>query len=403
MAAAHSHAHAEIKNPGNLKVSGGAKALFLVLIAVGLGCFGYLLATAPARAWSTFLVNHFFFMSLGLSGVFFAAIHAVTGSMWSAPVRRVAESFTGYLPIAALTLIAVFVGTATGQIYEWTHGDVVAADQMLTAKSGYLNVPFFIVRNALVFGALFLFARKFVANSLKQDQTKSFAESARNAALAPGFLIVFALGFTMMSFDQIMSLDPHWFSTIFGVYCFSGLYYSFWALMALSTHGLEKRGLLKGVVNENHFHDIGKFMFAFTVFWAYIGFSQFMLIWYANLPEETRFYLARFDTKWLGLSIFLVVKFALPFFLLLPRAAKRNARHLRRVAVFMLVAQWIDILWLVQPNFFPEGPNLDLFDLGVALGFVGAFAWAVTRFLSKNPVLAYGDPRLAESVHHHHQ
>jgi hypothetical protein len=258
-----------------------------------------------------------------------------------------------------------------------------------------------VIRDLLIFGLLFLFTKKLIGNSLKQDKTKSYAETAKNKSLAPGFLIVFALGFTLMSFDQIMSLDPHWFSTIFGVYCFAGLFYSTLALTMLYTLKLKRGGQLNGIVNDNHLHDLGKYMFAFTIFWAYIGFSQFMLIWYANLPEETRFYIARFHGGWQALSWFLLVKFALPFLVLLPRGAKRDPMRLRFVGWFMVIAQWVDMLWLVQPSFFPEGPMVGPFEIGVTLGFAGLFMAAVNRFLGKNPVVAVGDPYLSESVNHH--
>jgi len=198
-----------------------------------------------------------------------------------------------------------------------------------------------------------------------------------------------------------MSLDPHWFSTIFGVYCFAGLFYSTLALTMLYTLKLQRSGQLKGIVNDNHLHDLGKYMFAFTIFWAYIGFSQFMLIWYANLPEETRFFIARFHGGWQAISWFLLVKFALPFLVLLPRGAKRDPMRLRFVGWFMVIAQWLDILWLVQPNFFPEGPVVGPFEIGVTLGFVGLFMAVVNRFLGKNPVVAIGDPYLSEAVNHH--
>src|SRR5690606_22754739 len=205
----------------------------------------------------------------------------------------------------------------------------------------------FIIRNLIALGIWMFFSWKLIGNSLLQDTRQGdYSINLKNRVLAPIFLILFAITYTMVSFDQIMSLDPHWFSTIFGVYCFAGLFYTNLALTALVSIYLKRKGLLEGIVNENHLHDLGKFMFAFTVFWAYIGFSQFMLIWYANLPEETGYYLRRFDGGWMNVSIFLLVgKFMVPFFALLPREAKRSERRLILVGLWMLVAQWIDVLW----------------------------------------------------------
>src|SRR5262249_46006929 len=157
----------------------------------------------------------------------------------------------------------------------------------------------------------------------------------------------FAISYTMASFDLLMSLDPHWFSTLFGVYCFAGLFYANLAATTLLTVYMHSKGKLNGILNENHLHNLGNLMFSFTIFWAYIGFSQFMLIWYANLPEETGYFLNRFHGNWWNVSTFLFYgKFLVPFFVLLPREAKRNPLVLGWVAVFMLVAQWIDVLWM---------------------------------------------------------
>jgi hypothetical protein len=280
----------------------------------------------------------------------------------------------------------------------------VKGDIVLEGKAAYLNVTFFIIRNLVAFGIWYLFSRALVGNSLKQDQSKDYALTLRNRALSPLFLIVYALTFTMHSFDLLMSLDPHWFSTMFGVYTFAGMFYSVLALTCLVTIHLKRKGALEGIVNENHLHDLGKFMFGFSVFWAYIGFSQFMLIWYANMPEETGYFIKRMDGIWLWVSTFLLVgKFMTPFFVLLPRENKRNEKILVPVAIFMLVAQWIDVLWLVQPEFFKEGPRLSWIEIGTGLGFLGAFGLVVSRFLAKHNIVAIGDPRLAESVHHHHQ
>ena len=223
-------------------------------------------------------------------------------------------------------------------------------------------------------------------------------------AIVPIFLICFGLLYTMMSWDQLMSLNPHWYSTMYGVYCFAGSFYAVLALITLITLYLQSKGKLVGIVNDNHLHDLGKYMMAFTVFWAYIGFSQFMLIWYANLPEETGYFMARMHSTWFYVSCFLVFgKFFLVLFLLLPRDAKRRHGLLAGVAVFMLVAQWIDMMWLIQPEFFAEGPQFGWVEAGTTLGFIGIFGFAVFHFLRRHNVVAIGDPRLMESVYHHHQ
>lgn len=392
----------ELRNPGPYSVSSGLRALFVLFALVGVAAFAAGLAIDSKRTWFSFVHNHFYFMSIALGAIFFAAIQWATGAMWSAPVRRLSEAFTSYLPVALVTFGILYFGIH--DLYVWSHPDHVIGDPVLEGKAGYLSVGFFMIRNFIALAIWIYFTRKMVANSIAQDQNGDYKFTARNKTLAPIFLILFALTFTMASFDQLMSLDPHWFSTMFGVYCFAGSFYSVLAALGVLTVYLKRKGVLTGLVNENHLHDIGKLMFAFTVFWAYIGFSQFMLIWYANLPEETGYFLHRFSGSWFYISVFLLIgKFLVPFFFLLPRDAKRNESLLLGVGSFMLFAQWVDVLWLVQPEFSAQGPRIGWIELGVALGFLGIFGFMVSRFLGKHNVVAMGDPRLAESVFHHHQ
>lgn len=391
-----------IQNPGTYQVTAGARTAFLVMAAIGAACFALGLSTDPQRAWAAFVHNHFYFMCLGLGGVFFASIQWITGAMWSAPVRRVSESFTAYLPFALVSVAVLYFGIH--HLYIWSDPAHVKGDILLEGKAGYLSPGFFMIRQIVAIGAWIFFAKKMVGNSVAQDANGDYAFTLRNRALAPAFIAIFAITFTMASFDQLMSLDPHWFSTMFGVYTFSGLFYANLALTCVVSIRFINNGKLKGIANENHLHDLGKFMFAFTVFWAYIGFSQFMLIWYANLPEETGYFIRRFADHWWYVSVFLLVgKFLTPFFLLLPRDSKRNPKILTIVGCWMLFAQWVDVMWLVQPEFFKDGPRFGIVEIGTFIGFAGVFLFLVSRFWAKNNVVAIGDPRLAEAVHHHHQ
>jgi len=379
----------------------GLRGLFIGLLVLGLGLAFMAYTKDPKRFWPALVHNHFYFLSLAVGGLFFAAIQWVTNAMWSAPVRRLAESFTAFLPWLLVSFAVLFFGLK--DIYKWTDATLVASDIMLSGKKAYLNVPFFVIRNVVGILVWIGFSAVMIGNSLKQDETKDPSITGRNRVFGPIFLMLFAITFTLTAFDLLMSLDPYWFSTMFGVYCFAGLFYSTLALLAIVTIYLKRKGALDGIVNENHLHDLGKFMFAFTVFWAYIGFSQFMLIWYANLPEETGYFLHRMTPAWKAVSAFLLFgKFFAVFFMLLPRGNKRDHRVLWGVAWFMLVAQWIDILWLVQPEFF-DAPKVGWQEMGVLAAFIGAFGLAIFRFLGRHTIVAIGDPRLEESVHHHHQ
>jgi len=393
---------APIKNPGTFQVSNGVRGLLVAFALVGVSTFVFALKDDPTRAWVGFLHNHFYFMSLALGGAFFAAIQWLTGAMWSAPIRRLSESFTAFLPVVLVTFLILYFGIS--DLYLWSHPENVHGNPVLEGKSSYLSTGFFVVRNVVGILIWILFSTCMVRNSVNQDETKDYRLTLKNRALAPAFLAFFGITFTMASFDQLMSLDPTWYSTMFGVYCFAGLFYSNLACTCLLTLYLKSKGKLDGIVNDNHLHDLGKFMFAFSVFWAYIAFSQFMLIWYANLPEETGYFLHRLHGQWFWVSLFLLLgKFMLPFIVLLPRDSKRNPKMLAFAGIFMLFAQWMDVLWMVQPEFYKEGPALGWIEVGMALGFLGIFGLVTFRFLGKHNVVAIGDPRLAESVFHHHQ
>jgi hypothetical protein len=377
--------------------------IFAVLAIVGFGGLAGGIVVDAQRGWTSLLLNHFFFMSLALGGLFICAIQYASSAMWSAPIRRLAESFGAYLPAVLVGFLLIgFLGMS--HLYAWTNPDYVKGDVVLEHKAAYLNVTSFIIRNLVAIGLWFFFRAKLVGNSVAQDKTGDVVYTKRNKILSPIFLIVFGLTYTMASFDQLMSLDAHWFSTMFGVYTFAGLFTASLAMMTIFTILLRRNGMLKGIVNENHLHDCGTFMFAFTIFWAYIAFAQFMLIWYANLPEETMYFTHRMYGNWMYVSVFLLVgKFMVPFFALIQRESKRSESRLMKVAIWILFAQWIDLIWIIQPEFFKDGPRVSWIEIAGFLGFAGVFGLLTTRFLAKHNVVAIGDPTLAESVFHHRQ
>lgn len=386
--------------PGPLPMSSKVKTAALGLALLGTATFGFLLTQNKERAWHAYLVAYFYFFILGIGGLFFAAIQHVTKAGWSVNVRRFCESFTAYLPVAFVTGLILLAGGPS--LYEWMNKAHVVEDALLSHKAAYLNLPFFVIRLVLFFGLWLLFAKKLVGGSLEQDKTGDEEITKKSVGWGIGFLLTFALSFSLFSVDLIMSLQPHWFSTIFGVYCFAGLFQSTMATMILLILYCRKKGLLTGYVDENHLHDLGKFMFAFTVFWAYIAYSQYMLIWYANLPEETIFYLPRVTGGWtLVTASLLLFKFVVPFLALLSRRAKRNPAYLGAVCVLILVMQYVDIYWLVYPNFNAEKVIFGLPEVLIWAGFGGGFVYSVQRFLTRNSIIPLKDPRIHESLHHH--
>jgi len=401
MGNAHAMDH-KIENPGVLKGSGTLSVIFMVLMAIGLVSFFSLLKSDAGHAWSALLRAHFYFLGISMCALFFVVIQWITTSMWSAPVRRIAEGFTAYLPFIFVSTILVFLGSKS--LFKWTDLEHSNADPVIKGKLGYLNMTFFVIRTLIAVVGWNLFARKIVGGSLRSDSGVSYQPIFEgNRKFGVAFLAFFAITFSMSAFDQLMSLDPHFFSTMFGVYTFAGSYQTFFALFAIVVILMKRAGYLGKVVNENHIHDIAKLMFAFTVFWAYTGFSQYMLIWYANLPEETGYFILRFNDGWSPWTISLFVgKFFMPFFLLLPRGNKRSEEVVFLTSCWILVMQYLDLNWMIQPQIFEAGPRIHWGDIGVWLGFFGVFGFLVSRFLQRNNVVAIKDPYLPDSVYHHH-
>lgn len=397
---AETHHTATPLKPAAFVVSARIKTVYSVGIFLGILTFALGLFVGRDRIWHSFLTSAFYFLNLALGGLFWAAIQHVAKAGWSVNVRRTAEAFTAYLPIGIVSFLIVLFGGK--HLYVWLDEAVRAKDALIMAKSAYLNLPFFLIRLGVFFGLWLVFKKLIIGSSLAQDQSGDENLTVRNVAYSVAFILAFALSYSLFSVDTLMSLEPHWFSTIFGIYCFAGLFQSFLAAYLLVLIYMMHKGMLRGLVNENHLHDLAKFLKAFTVFYAYIAFSQFMLIWYANLPEETFFYLDRTAGGWMAATASLfILKFAVPFLLLLPRWAKRTPSHLVLVSCLILFMQYVDIHWLVYPNLDKETWLFGWQEIGVFMGFAGLFLWSVTNFLSRHNIVPIRDPRIEESLHHH--
>ncbi len=380
------------------------KSAFSILMFIGLISLVFSLFQDKSRAWHAYLLGLFYFTSLALGGLFFASIQHLTNAGWSVNIRRTMEALTAFLPWAfGLTLIFIAGNYVAGvDVYDWFDKAKVADDHLLKHKEAYLNPGFFIIRTLIFFVGWLWLCKKIIGNSLKQDDSGDVSLTHKAVPLSIAFILFFSLSYSLFSVDTLMSLEAHWFSTIFGVYTFAGLFQCTLAVMILIIGHLLKKGLINQYVNENHLHDLGKFLFGFVVFWAYIAFSQYMLIWYANLPEETIFFKPRQEGDWLVISLGLIVlKFIVPFFALLPKWAKRNINHLSAVSILILVTQFFDLYWLIYPNLKADhGFVIGLQDIGVFLGFLGLFMYTTTKFLSSHSIIPYKDPRMHESNTH---
>jgi hypothetical protein len=382
-----------------LELNSSTNGLVFGLMGIGLLSFiAGMFINAP-RTWHAFLLNHSLFMGLGIGGLFFLVIHYLAFAGWNVALRRISESFASYLVVALLFQVVLFFGL--GKIYPWTNHELMANDHLLHGKQGFFSLPFYIARAAVFFAVVIFFSWKLIQNSTRQDSEGGVELLNKQKPLSAMFLVLFAPLFTIFSVDLIKSLDPKWFSTIFGVYVFVGFVQASVAASILTIRMLQKKGYLQ-IVTADHFHDLGKYMFGFSVFWAYIGVSQYLLIWYANVPEETTFYLLREQSSWLWVSLALpLLRFVLPFLLLLPRMAKRTPAYLEKIAVIVLIGAWVDLFWLIMPYFSPKGVSFSIFDIGLFLGFLGVFAFCVRRFLSRHAMVPEKDPFLHETMHHH--
>ncbi|MBC7924309.1 MAG: hypothetical protein H7039_01500 [Bryobacteraceae bacterium] len=353
--------------------------------------------TEPARFFQSYLFAFLSVMFIPLGAMFFNMTGYLTGAAWSVPMRRIAENIMMVIPAGFLLFIPVLAGIP--YLYEWSHTEVVAKDALLLAKSSWLNPTAFAVRAFIYFSIWSILAWRIFANSTKQDKTRSLDQMhAMSKWSAPGLLLTF-LTVTLAAFDWSMSLDPHWYSTIFGIYCFAGGGLTFMCVWTLICLWFRDNKILANTIRIEHYHDLGKWMFALTIFWAYIAFSQYLLIWYANLPEETIWFRNRFEGTWGWVSAAILFgHFAVPFFVLIPRASKRNPVILRFMASWLLSFQLLDWYWQVMPNFSRGGvaPHWLDFACLAAVGSVAGLAfWSRLR---SHALLPVGDPRFEQGL-----
>ena len=368
----------------------GVAALLGAVVCAILG------AGNPKQFLFSWLVSFLFFLSLALGALFFVLIQYAAQGTWGIVVRRIGETIFATIPVMAALFLPLVFGLRL--LYSWSVPGAADHDALLAWKSPFLNVPFFLIRAVLYFGCWSFIALLYYSVSRNQDGTGDPGMSARLRRLAGPAIIVLALTQTFASIDWVMSLTPHWYSTIFGVYFFAGSIVGFIALMSVIAAAMRRAGLLETVISPEHLHDIGKLLFAFTSFWAYIAFSQFFLIWYANLPEETIWYKARLEGSWKAVSILLMAgHFGVPFFYLMGRAVKRRASTLAIGGAWLLVMHFVDLYWLVMPTLHPEGVRPSLLDVAAFVAVGGAFVAAASWLLRRQALVPLRDPRLAES------
>ncbi len=418
----------------NFSFSKRAPKLIMALIALGavatvVGILGDH-TDHHQRTWASLLVNGFFYLGISLGALFFFALQNATETAWTVLVKRIYEGIMSFIPIGAVVMVVVLAAGSLHihHLYHWMDSslyhpymvgegesakyvdEVVEGavanpnfDGIIAGKKAFLNQPFFWVRSLLYLGVFIFFARWFRQQSLMMDKetgdslVKRMLLNYRRSAL---FLVFFAVFSSTLAWDWLMSIDTHWFSTLFGWYVFSGMWVSAMVTAVILALYLKRKGYLPQV-NNSHIHDMGKWVFATSFLWSYLYFSQFMLIWYSNIPEEVTYFQSRIDHHPALLWGTFFINFAVPMVLLMSRDAKRNPRFLIGVGAVIFIGHWLDMILVVMPGALGHHfHGVGLLEVGMFLLFLGVFIHTVLKALTKAPLTPVNHPYLDESVHH---
>jgi hypothetical protein len=367
------------------------------------------------RLYTTLWMNNVFFTGLGIIGLFFVAIQYAAQAGWSSGLKRIPLAMGSWIPVAGVLMLGLWF-LVKGDIFHWSHSSLYAPgaefDPIINGKGGFFYWPldkgtfpaFFIARMVIFFGMWYLFftwiKKQMLSEDLESGVTTKYWLKARG--LSTWFLLFFAVSSSVSAWDWIMSIDTHWFSTMFGWYMFASWWVTALAFITFIVVSLKDAGYLK-VVNANHIHDLGKFVFAFSIFWTYIWFGQFLLIYYANIPEETTYFIERMKTppySWIFFAN-LFLNFVLPFLLLMTRDAKRHIAMLKVVCPIVIIGHWLDFFNMVTPGVMHFDGGIGFMEIGTAIVFMSAFLLVVLTSLSKMPLFGKNHPMLEESLHHH--
>jgi len=396
-----------------------AKNLTIGLMAIGIIAliFGFIsdnnhLSENPDHhftTWSALLFNTYFYLGISVFGVFFVALQYVAEAGWSIVLKRVPEAIMRALPVFSIIMLLIMVAAIMNwnHIYHWLHEGIMNPesehyDRVIAGKKAYLNATFFIIRTIVYLLGWNYFAKKLRALSVLEDKQGGTAIHFKGVRTSAWFMVFFAVTSAMASWDWIMSIDPHWFSTIFGWYVFAEWSAIGFTTVLLFTLYLKRKGYLQDV-NESHIHDLGKWIFAFSLVWTYMWFSQFMLIWYANIPEEVAYFTARLEVEnykflfWFSM----IINFIAPVILLMSRDAKRNNGRLIFVGCIILLGHWLNSYLLVTPGTLGTHGHIGFTEIGMGLGFAGLFIYVVLNALTKHPLETKNHPFLDESKHLH--
>ncbi|MDG1022703.1 MAG: quinol:cytochrome C oxidoreductase [Flavobacteriaceae bacterium] len=355
------------------------------------------------KPWAALYVAAFFFFMISLGVLAFYGIQRAAQAGWSPVLYRVMEGITGYLLPGGIIVIVILAlsGMHLNHLFIWMDPEVVAHDKLIAGKTGFLNLPFFLARAIFFLTGWSLyryFSRKF---SLAQDEASDISNHIKNFRISAGFLVFYIVTESIMSWDWVMSIDPHWFSTLFGWYVFASMFVSGITAIALITIYLKSKGYLE-FVNDSHIHDLGKFMFGISVFWTYLWFSQFMLIWYSNIPEEVTYFMTRIEDYNLPFFGMVVMNFIFPLLILMNSDYKRINYFIVMAGIVIILGHYMDVFNMIMPSAVGDQWFIGAAEIGGFLFFLGLFIFVVFKELTKAPLLAKGDPYMGESERFHY-
>lgn len=402
----HSHTHNFTQQ---YHFEGKAKTWSLIAILVGVAAIAYgFLSGHAERTFANLLLMGYYATCVCAAATFFLAVQYVAQAGWSAGLLRIPQAFSKALPIVSVILVIICAaGLFTHNLYHhWTLEGIAEPghenfDPIVAEKAGYLNIPFFLTRLVGFLALYSIFGYLLPKYSENEDLAGGLGNYNKSFKWSAVFLVIFGFTTPIWSFDTIMSLEAHWFSTMFGWYNFAAMWVSGLCAITLTIILLKKAGHLNWI-NENHLHDLGKFIFAFSIFWTYVWFAQFLLIWYANIPEETVYFYKRFEPEYLPwFWVNIVINFVAPVLILMTRDTKRQMNTLMWVCILLLGGHWLDFYMMIMPGTVAEHRGFGIIEVGTALGFAGLVAFLMLTNLAKKPLVPANHPFLEESLHHH--
>ena len=393
-------------------------ALGVIFLALGIGehheAHGEVAAEAAhhgptwvTRVFAVLWQHSVFFTGISAMGLFFVCVQYVAWAGWSSLIKRIPEAIGSFLPYGAGAMLLVFI-FGHHDLFHWTHHELTepgnpAYDPIIAGKSGYLNLVFYTIRMVVFFGLWFYIWTRIRKYSLLEDQVGGDTYYHKSGYLSAVFIVIFAVSTPMAAWDWLMSIDPHWFSTMYGWYVFASWWVSGLAVITLFVIFLHENGYLKAL-NESHVHDLGKFVFAFSIFWTYVWFAQFLLIFYSNIPEETIYFIDRlrgFDGHYTGFFYLnVIINFFFPFLALMTRDSKRKFGILKFVAIAVVLGHWLDFYMMIMPATTKGTSGIGFLEVGALVTFASAFIIVVTNTLTKAKLIPANHPMLEESLHH---